>query len=188
MKLDAAAVRALNLLPSPLDGGNKTMSVAGLLNKCRTAQVCLLNRLFVRLFGCLCLCMSFVCVRVCMCACERGRAYIYATKTCCCKLLCQSVPLSPLLYMPCSMLLYHAYMFILAYVCTHAHTQATTQASTQALRALCGHLFPVQNRLTCAHSHALRHTGLAPASAVGQAAAHGHRPHQGAARRCRGLC
>ncbi|XP_041352599.1 DNA mismatch repair protein Msh2-like [Gigantopelta aegis] len=38
MKLDAAAVRALNLLPSPNEGGNKNQSVLGLLNKCRTAQ------------------------------------------------------------------------------------------------------------------------------------------------------
>ncbi|KAL9969079.1 hypothetical protein ACROYT_G021244 [Oculina patagonica] len=38
MKLDAAAVRALNLLPNPLDGGNKSMCVVGLLNKCKTAQ------------------------------------------------------------------------------------------------------------------------------------------------------
>ncbi|XP_077977328.1 DNA mismatch repair protein Msh2-like [Glandiceps talaboti] len=38
MRLDAAAVRALNLLPSSLDGGNKTMCLLGLLNKCRTAQ------------------------------------------------------------------------------------------------------------------------------------------------------
>jgi len=38
MKLDAAAVRALNLLPNPLDGGNKSMCLIGLLNKCKTAQ------------------------------------------------------------------------------------------------------------------------------------------------------
>ena len=38
MKLDSAAVRALNVMPSPVDGGNKSMSVAGLLNKCTTAQ------------------------------------------------------------------------------------------------------------------------------------------------------
>ncbi|CAH3028885.1 unnamed protein product [Porites evermanni] len=38
MKLDAAAVRALNLLPNPLDGGNKSMCLVGLLNKCKTAQ------------------------------------------------------------------------------------------------------------------------------------------------------
>ncbi|XP_004363541.2 Msh2 protein [Capsaspora owczarzaki ATCC 30864] len=38
MRLDAAAVRALNLVASPLDGGNKTMNLTGLLNKCKTAQ------------------------------------------------------------------------------------------------------------------------------------------------------
>lgn len=38
LKLDAAAVRALNLLPSLLEGGNKFASVLGLLNRCRTAQ------------------------------------------------------------------------------------------------------------------------------------------------------
>ncbi|XP_002740239.1 DNA mismatch repair protein Msh2 [Saccoglossus kowalevskii] len=38
MRLDAAAVRALNLLPSTLDGGNKSMCLLGLLNKCRTPQ------------------------------------------------------------------------------------------------------------------------------------------------------
>ncbi|XP_048239590.1 DNA mismatch repair protein Msh2-like [Haliotis rufescens] len=38
MRLDAAAVRALNLTPSPNEGGNKNQSVLGLLNKCRTAQ------------------------------------------------------------------------------------------------------------------------------------------------------
>ncbi|PVD28152.1 hypothetical protein C0Q70_10737 [Pomacea canaliculata] len=38
MKLDAAAVRALNLLPSPNESGNKNQSILGLLNKCRTAQ------------------------------------------------------------------------------------------------------------------------------------------------------
>eukprot|EP00051_Salpingoeca_urceolata_P003883 m.61333 g.61333 ORF g.61333 m.61333 type:complete len:926 (+) comp13199_c0_seq2:180-2957(+) len=38
MKLDAAAVRALSLLPVPTDRGNKTMSLAGLLNQCKTAQ------------------------------------------------------------------------------------------------------------------------------------------------------
>ncbi|XP_074662537.1 DNA mismatch repair protein Msh2-like [Tubulanus polymorphus] len=38
MKLDAAAVRALNLLPNLAEGGNKNQSVLGLLNKCRTAQ------------------------------------------------------------------------------------------------------------------------------------------------------
>ncbi|XP_015773181.1 PREDICTED: DNA mismatch repair protein Msh2-like [Acropora digitifera] len=38
MKLDSAAVRALNLLPNPLDGGNKSMCLVGLLNKCKTAQ------------------------------------------------------------------------------------------------------------------------------------------------------
>ncbi|CAG8439292.1 7439_t:CDS:10 [Ambispora leptoticha] len=38
MKLDTSAVRALNLMPSPQDGSNKTMSLFGLLNKCKTAQ------------------------------------------------------------------------------------------------------------------------------------------------------
>ena len=38
MRLDAAAVRALNLMPDPHEGGNKNQSVLGLLNKCRTAQ------------------------------------------------------------------------------------------------------------------------------------------------------
>lgn len=36
MKLDAAALRALNLMPGPRDGA-KTMSVFGLLNHCKTA-------------------------------------------------------------------------------------------------------------------------------------------------------
>lgn len=38
MKLDASAVRALNLMPSPQDGNNKSMSLYGLLNKCKTSQ------------------------------------------------------------------------------------------------------------------------------------------------------
>lgn len=38
MKLDAAAVAALNLMPGPNDGANKTMSLFGLLNKCKTSQ------------------------------------------------------------------------------------------------------------------------------------------------------
>ncbi|KAL4232768.1 MutS-like protein [Mactra antiquata] len=38
MRLDSAAVRALNLLPSATEGGNKYQSVLGLLNRCRTAQ------------------------------------------------------------------------------------------------------------------------------------------------------
>lgn len=36
MKLDASAVKALNLMPGPRDG-SKTMSLYGLLNKCKTA-------------------------------------------------------------------------------------------------------------------------------------------------------
>jgi DNA mismatch repair protein MSH2 len=38
MKLDAAAVGALNITPGPNDNGNKTMCVSGLLNDCFTAQ------------------------------------------------------------------------------------------------------------------------------------------------------
>ncbi|RKO91193.1 DNA mismatch repair protein muts, partial [Blyttiomyces helicus] len=38
MKLDAAAVKALNLMPGPMDGSNKNMSLYGLLNNCQTAQ------------------------------------------------------------------------------------------------------------------------------------------------------
>ncbi|GAA6030957.1 hypothetical protein JCM8097_008956 [Rhodosporidiobolus ruineniae] len=40
MRLDASALRALNLMPDPtgLGGASKTMSVFGLLNRCRTAQ------------------------------------------------------------------------------------------------------------------------------------------------------
>ncbi|KAJ3300092.1 MutS-like protein [Borealophlyctis nickersoniae] len=38
MKLDASALKALNLMPGPLDGSNKSMSLYGLLNKCKTAQ------------------------------------------------------------------------------------------------------------------------------------------------------
>jgi hypothetical protein len=37
MKLDAAAARALNVLPQP--GAAKNMSVNGLLDKCKTNQV-----------------------------------------------------------------------------------------------------------------------------------------------------
>ncbi|KAJ2753881.1 MSH2 protein [Coemansia pectinata] len=38
MKLDASAVQALNLVPSPQDGSSKTMSLLGLLNHCKTSQ------------------------------------------------------------------------------------------------------------------------------------------------------
>lgn len=39
MKLDASAVKALNLMPNPMElGGNKNMSLFGLLNHCRTPQ------------------------------------------------------------------------------------------------------------------------------------------------------
>lgn len=39
MKLDASALKALNLMPNPLElGGNKNMSLYGLLNHCKTAQ------------------------------------------------------------------------------------------------------------------------------------------------------
>jgi DNA mismatch repair protein MSH2 len=38
MKLDASASRALNLYPTAGDGGNKSMCLSGLLNRCRTAQ------------------------------------------------------------------------------------------------------------------------------------------------------
>ncbi|KAJ9104285.1 hypothetical protein QFC20_004567 [Naganishia adeliensis] len=39
MKLDASALKALNLMPNPMElGGNKNMSLYGLLNHCRTAQ------------------------------------------------------------------------------------------------------------------------------------------------------
>ncbi|BGP42822.1 MSH2 protein [Rhodotorula kratochvilovae] len=40
MRLDASALRALNLMPDPtgLGGSTKTMSVFGLLNRCKTAQ------------------------------------------------------------------------------------------------------------------------------------------------------
>lgn len=37
MRLDASALRALNLMPTANDGANKTMSLFGLLNKCKTA-------------------------------------------------------------------------------------------------------------------------------------------------------
>lgn len=38
MRLDASALTALNLMPGPQDGSQKTMSLYGLLNKCKTAQ------------------------------------------------------------------------------------------------------------------------------------------------------
>ena len=39
MKLDASALKALNLMPNHQDvGGNKNMSVYGLLDKCKTSQ------------------------------------------------------------------------------------------------------------------------------------------------------
>ncbi|KAJ2908188.1 MSH2 protein, partial [Coemansia aciculifera] len=38
MKLDASAVQALNLVPSPQDGSSKTMSLLGLLNHCKMTQ------------------------------------------------------------------------------------------------------------------------------------------------------
>ncbi|XP_065649917.1 DNA mismatch repair protein Msh2 isoform X2 [Hydra vulgaris] len=38
MRLDAGAVKALNVMPSVDDGNNKSMSVFGLLNMCRTSQ------------------------------------------------------------------------------------------------------------------------------------------------------
>ncbi|OLL22825.1 DNA mismatch repair protein msh-2 [Neolecta irregularis DAH-3] len=37
MKLDASAVKALNLMPSPREGANKSMSLFGLLNKCKSS-------------------------------------------------------------------------------------------------------------------------------------------------------
>lgn len=38
MKLDASALKALNLMPTPELGGNKNMSLYGLLNRCKTSQ------------------------------------------------------------------------------------------------------------------------------------------------------
>ena len=39
MRLDASALRALNLIPSQLDaGGTKSMTLFGLLNRCKTGQ------------------------------------------------------------------------------------------------------------------------------------------------------
>ena len=38
MRLDTAATQALNLFPSPMDGGNKSMSIFGVLDQCKTAQ------------------------------------------------------------------------------------------------------------------------------------------------------
>jgi len=38
MRLDAAAVKALNITPSLMEGGNKSMSLYGLLNVCKTSH------------------------------------------------------------------------------------------------------------------------------------------------------
>ena len=38
MRLDTAATQALNLFPGPMDGGNKSMSIFGVLDQCKTAQ------------------------------------------------------------------------------------------------------------------------------------------------------
>ena len=38
MRLDASAVKALNIMPNPQDGSNKTKSLYGVLNKCKTSQ------------------------------------------------------------------------------------------------------------------------------------------------------
>jgi DNA mismatch repair protein MSH2 len=38
MRLDTAASKALNLTPSPLSGSNKSMSLTGLLDRCKTGQ------------------------------------------------------------------------------------------------------------------------------------------------------
>jgi DNA mismatch repair protein MSH2 len=38
MKLDASALKALNLMPSPMDMGGSNMSLYGLLNRCKTSQ------------------------------------------------------------------------------------------------------------------------------------------------------
>ena len=39
MKLDASALKALNLMPNPLElGGSKNMSLYGLLDRCATSQ------------------------------------------------------------------------------------------------------------------------------------------------------
>lgn len=39
MKLDASALKALNLMPNPAEtGGGKNMSLYGLLDKCKTSQ------------------------------------------------------------------------------------------------------------------------------------------------------
>jgi DNA mismatch repair protein MSH2 len=38
MRLDTAAVKAMNLFPTARDGSNKSMSLFGLLNHCRTSQ------------------------------------------------------------------------------------------------------------------------------------------------------
>ena len=48
MKLDGAAVKALNLLPSSQDGALKSRSLYGVLNHCQTAQGCRLLSQWLR--------------------------------------------------------------------------------------------------------------------------------------------